>query len=250
MNFGRIVFMVRCATKYGLSNALKLYSPSFRSPTLTRLNLKSLRHPFWMRKGKYDELVFREVVILGVYDQECIRSMKDVKFILDAGAHIGLATVQFASWFPDAKIISIEPDEANLAVLRRNAVMYPNVAVIHGALWHRSVNLVIENPESNSTGFQVCESVTGSLPGYSIPDLMQRFGADKIDILKMDIEGAEREIFEAPTNQWLPNTRVISIELHDWMKAGCAFAFYSKAVSRPFSQYQPQPGTVDIIQFV
>jgi FkbM family methyltransferase len=251
MNPGKIVAMLRCAAQCGPVNALKLYGPSSNGDVpLVRLRLGSIRHPVWVSKEKYDEFIFREVILHGVYDQEYIRSMKDVRFIIDAGAHIGLATVQFATWFPEAQIVCIEPSKRNLEILRRNAEPYPNVTVIPGALWSRSTGLEIQNPDSNSTGFQVHEIEGGSIPGVTIPELMRQFNVVRTDIFKMDIEGTEKEIFERYTDDWLPNVRLICAELHDWMKPGCAYSFYSKVVSRRFNQYQPAPGAVDIIEFL
>ncbi|MBZ5627806.1 MAG: FkbM family methyltransferase [Acidobacteriia bacterium] len=249
MNLGKIVAMVRCAVQCGCWNAVKMYTPSLNPTALTRLNLSSLRHPLWVSKDKFDEFIFREVVLQGEYDQDCIRSMRGARFIIDAGAHIGLATVQFATWFPEARIVSIEPSEKNFAVLCRNAAPYPNVSVIHGALWSRNTALEIENRDSNSTGFRVREATSGTIVGVTIPEVMRRFGSAEIDLLKMDIEGTEKEIFEASTEEWLPKTRTICIELHDWLRSGCAYAFYSKIHSRRFNQYQPPPGLVDIVQF-
>jgi len=250
MNPGKIVAAIRCAAQCGCWNALKLYSPSLSASGVVRLNLNSLRHPVSVSKEEFDEYIFREVMLHGVYDQDCIRSLEEVQFIIDAGAHIGLATVQFATWFPDARIVAIEPSEKNVAVLRRNAAAYPNVSVVHGALWCRNTNLEIKNPDSNSTGFRVHEIEHGPIVGITIPEVMRRFGVAKIDFLKMDIEGTEKEIFEASTEDWLPQTRLICIELHDWLKSGCAYAFYSKILFRRFNQYQPPPGLVDIIQFI
>jgi len=249
MNPGKIVAAIRCAAQYGCWNALKLYTPSLSPSGLARLNLSSLQHPVWVSREEFDEFIFREVMLHGVYDQDCIRSMRGTRFIIDAGAHIGLATVQFATWFPDARVVAIEPSERNLAVLRRNAVAYPNISVIHGALWSRNTTLEIENPDSNSTGFRVREADAGPIVGISIPEVMRRFAVAEIDVLKMDIEGTEKEIFEASTEEWLPATRMICIELHDWLRSGCAQAFYSKIFSRRFNQYQPPPGLVDIVQF-
>lgn len=242
--------MGRCVAQCGSWNALKLYSPSFRANGLTRLTLKSLRHPVWVSKDEFDEYIFREVILHGVYNQEYVRSLRDVRLVVDAGAHIGLAAVQFATWFPDAQIVAIEPSDRNVSVLRRNAAPYGNITVVHGALWSRSTNLKINNPDSNSTGFRVQEAENGPIPGVTIPELMARFGRDRLDLLKIDIEGSEKEIFESSTEEWLPTTRMICIELHDWLRPGCAYAFYSKIFSRRFNQYQPPPGLVDIVQFV
>src|SRR5438270_12315217 len=124
MNPGKVVAAIRCAAQYGCWNALKLYTPSLSFSRLARLHLNSLRHPVWVSKEEFDEFIFREVMLHGVYDHDCIRSMTGTRFIIDAGAHIGLATVQFATWFPNAQIVAIEPSERNVAILRRNAAPY------------------------------------------------------------------------------------------------------------------------------
>jgi hypothetical protein len=59
----------------------------------------------------------------------------------------------------------------------------------------------------------------------------------KIDILKIDIEGSEKALFEDPScAEWLTNTRVIYAELHDWMEPGSSRAFYQAITRFHFSQ--------------
>jgi len=48
-----------------------------------------------------------------------------------------------------------------------------------------------------------------------------------IDILKLDIEGAEKELFADNTELWLPKVNIVVIELHDWLQEGCSQAFYA-----------------------
>ena len=51
-------------------------------------------------------------------------------------------------------------------------------------------------------------------------------------MLKIDIEGAEKELFaDDNVQKWLPRVNVIAIELHDRMKHGCSYAFF-KAISK------------------
>lgn len=64
---------------------------------------------------------------------------------------------------------------------------------------------------------------------------MQLSGGVIIDILKMDIEGAEKEIFSLGDLGWLKSVRVIMIELHDKHFAGCAESFY-RALPHGFQQ--------------
>ena len=54
-------------------------------------------------------------------------------------------------------------------------------------------------------------------------------GFENIDLLKLDIEGAEREIFGTGDLDWMNRTRAIIIELHDRFRPGCEAAFLSAA---------------------
>jgi hypothetical protein len=67
-------------------------------------------------------------------------------------------------------------------------------------------------------------------------ELLERLGG-QIDLLKLDVEGAERELF-SQNPDWLNNVSAIFIELHDPFVPGCAQAFYSALTSRPFRQEQ------------
>ncbi len=72
---------------------------------------------------------------------------------------------------------------------------------------------------------------TGSIEALSIPGIMKRFGLERIGLLKIDIEGTEKELFTATDLTWLELVDRISIELHDLFKPGCGDAFF-KAMSR------------------
>jgi hypothetical protein len=55
---------------------------------------------------------------------------------------------------------------------------------------------------------------------------MKEYTIDKIDVLKIDIEGSEKEVFEN-SSQWINLVNVFFIELHDRMKDGCAKSFFN-----------------------
>ena len=56
---------------------------------------------------------------------------------------------------------------------------------------------------------------------------MEAEGWTTVDLLKIDIEGAERELFEkSRSDDWIQKVRVFVIELHDWLKAGSSWAFF------------------------
>jgi hypothetical protein len=91
------------------------YSSSRKpAPLFFRNNSK----PTWLRPDSSDLLTMREVFLDRDYD---FPVRDNVKYIVDAGANIGLASIFFANKYPDAKIIAIEPEKENFLLLKRNA---------------------------------------------------------------------------------------------------------------------------------
>lgn len=106
-----------------------------------------------------------------------------------------MATIFFAEKFQGAVVIAIEPEVANFDVLCKNVSTYPQVRPMRAGLWSRSTWLRILNPEAATCSFRMVESDRPTdIPAVSIADVMQLHGVDHIDILKMDIEGAEMEL--------------------------------------------------------
>ena len=64
---------------------------------------------------------------------------------------------------------------------------------------------------------------------------MENENWSSIDILKMDIEGSEKEVFSSNYAYWLPRTRCIIIEIHDFMRAGSSNAVFATMAKYNFS---------------
>ncbi|MBT8288946.1 MAG: FkbM family methyltransferase, partial [Bacteroidia bacterium] len=150
--------------------------------------------------------------------------------IIDAGANIGLAAVYFSNRFPDAKIYSIEPESSNLELMRKNIAPYPNVRVIPKALHHSSgLELQIVDEGIGEWGFTTRNTgntaekkqVVGTVETVSIDSILEEHEIGILDILKIDIEGAEKPLFEKNYRNWIPRTRCIIVELHDRWYPGC-----------------------------
>lgn len=200
------------------------------------VNSKLLRRRVWMRPRSSDWAVFMKV--LGNMEYSFDSDNGSPKLIIDAGANIGLATLFFAWKYPGAQIAAIEPETSNLEVLRRNCGDLPSVRVIPAALWSGRSELFISDPNSEKWTFSVTDtpSCGPTVLSTTIADILRESGSDRIDILKLDIEGAERELFREGWQEWLPKVRTILIELHDRFVPGCSKAFYSAILTRPFRQ--------------
>ncbi len=188
-----------------------------------------------VRLGTPDIQVFNEIY----HDKEHDWNFEVApKTILDAGAYTGLSTVYFAVRYPGAKIIAIEPSEENFALLARNVSKLENVHAINAALWSEPSSLVLTDPGRDYWGLTVQESETFASPGQTdslastskvdaltISDLIDDYEVDRVNLLKLDIEGSEKEVF-SNARPWIDRVDAISVELHDRFKPGCTRAFY------------------------
>lgn len=164
------------------------------------------------------------------YSYSCNRT---VTTIVDAGANIGCSAVYFAEIFPNARILSIEPSSENFELLRKNTSHLPQVECIHAALWPRTVELGIIDRGLGAWAFQACENFANSAPspwierikGITLNDLLEPRNLATIDILKVDIEGGEREVFADGPNL-LKNVNVFIVETHDRWNPGCTRTIY------------------------
>jgi FkbM family methyltransferase len=133
----------------------------------------------------------------------------------------------FGRSFPGAQVVALEPDEGNFAVCCKNVThnRLNNVTVIKEALWKEDVPLVLDRGfrDGREWAFQVspirCDEALTCRPvdGVSLSTLFQRYDIGVVDLLKMDIEGAEKYLFEPRSDVafWLPRVRVIAVEVHD-----------------------------------
>ena len=157
------------------------------------------------------------------------------KLILDCGGNIGTAAVYFANKYPTAQIYSVEPEKNNFKLLQFNTILYENVHAINSALWDKETFIRVEDRGFGNLGWMTFETdaeEVGAFKTVTIPKLLADSGFDEIDLLKIDIEGAEKEVFEAENvHDWLSKVNVLVVELHDRMKRGCSSAFFN-AVSK------------------
>jgi FkbM family methyltransferase len=201
------------------------------SKFIFNVNRQDCMYPFRLRIPSSDVAIYEQVFIKQGYD---FLVETQPKIIVDAGANIGLASIYFANKYPGAKIIAIEPEQSNFELLKDNIAPYPNIIPIQAALWHKNEEINLIDPGLGKWGFMTeMKDSSENLPGdichtvaaITLDKIMKDYNLEKIDILKIDIEGAEREVF-SDTSSWIEKVDSIIIELHERMKAGCDRSFY------------------------
>jgi len=193
----------------------------------------SIKHPVHLRIRASDVPVFKQVIVNREYDFGF--PLPENPVIIDAGANIGMASVYFANKFSTARIIALEPDPWNFAMLEKNVRPYPKIRPINAALWEKSTSMRITHQDWGTAG-RACEpDQDGTIHAITIAELCRSFEVDHIDLLKVDIEGAEKGIFEN-SREWIGKVDRIVIELHDRYIQGCSESFFE--ATRDFSHQQ------------
>ncbi|BBM84878.1 FkbM family methyltransferase [Candidatus Uabimicrobium amorphum] len=181
-----------------------------------------LQQHVFIRPRTSDVATFEKIFILEEYALSCVES---AQFIIDAGANVGYAALFFAHKYPEASIVCIEPEISNVEILRQNIRQHKKIKVLPNALWHTTACLQIDNPSDEKYAFRVSQVPQSNIQSITVPDILRSLQWPKIDICKIDIEGAEKQVFSENTD-WIQHTRAIVIELHEQMVPGCKQSFY------------------------
>lgn len=142
--------------------------------------------------------------------------------IIDAGANVGYATLYFQAAFPGSVTVALEIDTNNARQLQRHVKKnaLKNVRVWQQALWSRNAHLQIRRDfrDQSECSFYV-EETPGApeVVGCSLQEICKQMQWTSVDILKIDIEGGERHLFETESraDELLRATRILAIEIHD-----------------------------------
>jgi len=201
-----------------------------------KVKLNSIQSTIHLRSNSSDVIAFEHIFLQNQYK---IQFDFKPRYILDLGANIGLASIYFKNRFPNAGIFAVEPDADNFEILQKNTQPYKNIHCLQCGIWNKPARLKIIDTGEGAWSYVTRETdalnENATIEGKSIDAIMQEYNIPQIDILKIDIEGAEKEIFETGFDKWLPKVRCIVIELHDRSKKGCAKTFFKALSSYDFS---------------
>lgn len=149
-----------------------------------------------------------------------------------------LAALDFLWRFPEAHVVAVEPDAGNFAMLGRNLQSDAGrVTLVHAGVWSAAGHAVRDEvPWRDGREWSIRlrpteQADSSTIELVSITTLLERQHWARVDPVKIDIEGAEREVFQSDSGEWLSRTRVLAVELHD---SDCERAFESAIRPFPF----------------
>lgn len=210
----RLEFYRAAVSNIGLASTVRLVlEKRFGLSRPMRLTSRMLDFPVNARRGTSDLKVFHQIFTLREY--RCLDGLKLNGLIVDLGANVGYSSAYFLSRFRQASVVAIEPDEANYNILVENLKPYGDrFSAIQAAIWPGAESVNLDRSLGEEWGFTVLPSKNGAIRTIDIPAILSGSGYDRISLLKIDIEGAEKQLFEADTS-WLDQVDNIVIELHD-----------------------------------
>ncbi|HJS66830.1 MAG TPA: FkbM family methyltransferase [Nitrospiraceae bacterium] len=230
--------LVRYIRRLGIRKGIEVYYSAKYGRGERTFAIPGLQSPIVLRAGTSDRPTFSKIFI----DQEYAIDLNITpRLIIDGGANVGYAAIFFAHRYPHASIVAVEPEPQNFRLLERNTAAYSNVHRLNKGLWPRDTYLAIENLAAAPDAFRVRETdqPANAIAATTIDTILREAGTDRIDVLKLDVEGAEKELFSDPGSEhWLRRTDVLIIELHDRFKPGCSHAFEQAVSKHPFRRIQ------------
>ena len=124
------------------------------------------------------------------------KAENDTPYIIDCGSYIGTSILFFKTQYPNAKILAFEPDNSNFELLNNNIKNWDlkDIEIQNAAIWINNLgvnfiadgNMASKIDESNNTAHNENQKTKS----VRLKDLL----TEKIDFLKIDIEGAEYEV--------------------------------------------------------
>ena len=162
------------------------------------------------------KVIFTEIFLDDTYKLEWIKNFSKergikIKSILDIGGNCGLTSMLSRQYFPESTIHCYEP---NIDIEK---FLKPNSEIANFKYFLEAVGAKTEMVKLNiDTNQSVLSSISsdelGTTRQVSFEEVLERFGQNKVDIVKMDCEGSEWEILDK-VDLW-KNIKFITMEYH------------------------------------
>lgn len=162
---------------------------------------------------------------IDVFEQHFARrEILDISFptkastVVDLGANVGISVEVFRQLFPRARIIAVELDKQNAELCKENHATDRLVTVVNGAVWSEAGFVAVKDVGDGEWAYQVEPSPmreAAAIPALTYPQILAMHDVRSVDVMKMDIEGAEADVLEASWTDIFRTTAVCIIEIHD-----------------------------------
>jgi FkbM family methyltransferase len=162
--------------------------------------------------------------------------------IVDCGANIGASVLWFASRYPRAHVLAVEPAPDNFELLRKNCQHLDADLRLAGIAPEDGFASLFDPGEGSLAYRTVPAGPESGLPTFSLATLLQSKSPSAYApfLLKLDIEGAEKALFDGDCSI-IEHFPIIIMEPHDWFLPG-------QGISLSFFRFHAQAGRELLIQ--
>ena len=165
-----------------------------------------------------DFYVLHEIFGRGIFaadeDISAIIDLNKVQSFVDLGSNVGLVSLYYAGLLPNAKFVCVEPDPKNFKLTEGNLSWLGNRGVFIQAAVAATSGTVSFDGSGQSYRKRLSAAGGTMVRACTMEDVMCIGGLSEIDLIKIDIEGAEKALLLGNLG-WLAATRAILIEIHD-----------------------------------
>lgn len=180
-------------------------------PRFTPLEKKFLGERLFIHDIASFNLCYHELFLLEMYK---FKAESSKPYIIDCGANMGMSIIYFKKLYPEATIIAFEADDYIFTFLEKNINSYElkNVELINKAVWSND-DILSFRIEGGAGGRVEKETSNGKYKKVSSVRLKNYLVNQRVDFLKLDIEGAEYEVIKDCEGE-LNNIDFLFIEYH------------------------------------
>jgi FkbM family methyltransferase len=195
-----------------------------QSPTSSLARLRWSGRDVFYRSGTADPFVLYQILLKsGKKAEYYVPPALRPKIILDIGSNIGASIIYFHRQFPDAKIFGFEPHPDTFRIMQKNVAQLRGVTIFNYGLGATHQRIAVRADQVNFGAF----STDGRFKDRGHPaapiecevrrldEVLREIGIAQVDLIKIDCEGAEADVFSTLPDEILNQCQWIVGEFHD-----------------------------------
>lgn len=225
--FSKLIFCIRvsagCKTFFKLvynTKKLKWYKKSgatageSKEAAAYNFIINGKRYTILLRTLEGDIDIFYEIFWKKIYSLPAANLSGPNKVFVDLGANIGMAALYFHAFHDPALIICVEPASENFKLLVKNTSSIKNSKLVNAAVM-ASEGWVKMKSELLHYNYKAAAAAAGeeSVKAITVSSIYTQYNLTEVAVLKIDIEGAEEEIFRQDAG-FLDIAESVVIEIH------------------------------------
>ena len=195
-----------------------------KQPSATLEKLRWRGRNVYYRPGTSDpSVLYQNLLRSGRKAEYYVPPSLNPKLILDIGSNVGASILYFHQLFPNARIVGFEPHPGTFEVLRRNVADLPSVAVYNYGLGAADKRIALPFDGVNFGGFGIVPRprfAESAEPPVECEirhsgSALREIGIAEVDLMKIDCEGSELDVFAALPPELIAGCKWIVGEMHD-----------------------------------